>query len=252
MLRLAVLALAICPSAPAGAIIFDVDDRLTAVTSRDFTPVGIVTGGLNVIYGSGFLIDNCNVLTVRHVAGSVDRAVGQRLHFQSGRYSSDGKVVAAGPRSLGPSESRSIAADWMIIRLRQCLGKKIGYFRLSTVAAAVAGRRDGEIQNAGFPRDRKISGGVTVDPSCRILWSGNGQIAHDCATLSGNSGGPLLSLGRAGWVVIGINAAGWDWGTAVPFDPSKANIAVDVGSLSAEICSLVKVETGDLCAPPSD
>lgn len=242
MLRAALLLLALA-SASAAATVFDVDDRITAPPSANLAPVGIVTGGLNVAYGSGFLIDACTVLTVRHVAGPVVQAVGERLRFRSGRLSSEGVVVAAGPFQTGPTESRSIVADWMIVRLRHCLGRKLGFLRLSTVADAFAARPDARIEDAGFPRDRAIAAGLTVDPDCRVLWVGGGRIAHDCATLPGNSGGPLLARDSVGWVAIGINAAGWDRAAAEPFRASEANMAIDIGALLTEICSVIGRET---------
>ena len=209
-------------SASASATIFGVDDRISA-SSREFAPIGVVTGGEKVVYGSGFLVDACSVLTARHVGGSVEDLVGKRLTFQSGSLASEGRVVAAGPLQAGPSESRSIGKDWMIVRLSRCLGSQIGFLRLSTAAAVFAGRHEFKVEAAGFPRDRPIAAGVSIDPNCRVLWVGGGRIAHDCATIAGNSGGPLLARDSAGWVAIGINAAGSDVEKAVPFRASEAN-----------------------------
>ena len=70
MFRIA-LALLVLSSSVSDAAIFDRDDRMAATLN----PVGIVTGGEHIYYGSGFLIDRCDVLTARHVAGAPNLAV---------------------------------------------------------------------------------------------------------------------------------------------------------------------------------
>lgn len=251
MLRFVALVLLALVSGPAAAAIFAVDDRVTMPAGPELAAIGIVTGGENILYGSGFLIDACTVLTARHVGGSVDKLVGRQLTFHAGKLSSEGQIVAAGPFQSGSSEQRSIGKDWMIIRLSQCLGRQLGFLRLSTASAVFAGKHEFKVEDAGFPRDRAVTAGVTVDPDCRVLWVGRGMIAHDCATLPGNSGGPLIARDNAGWVAIGINAAGADRAAAEPFRATEANIAVDVSKLAPNICLFISKDTNEtLCASP--
>ena len=214
----------------ADAAIFDRDDRMAATLN----PVGIVTGGEKVYYGSGFLIDRCNVLTARHVAGNVFIVVGRRLVFRVGRSASRGTVVAAGPFQDNLSPSRSIGADWMLVRLDRCLGRKLGFLRVMSAVDAYAAERGAG--DAGFPRDRPMLPGPTVDADCRVLWVGGGRMAHDCATIAGNSGGPILARQGDGWVAIGINVAGDDRAQPRKFDATAANFAVDISSILSEIC----------------
>ena len=214
----------------ADAAIFDRDDRMAATLN----PVGIVTGGEKVYYGSGFLIDRCNVLTARHVAGNVFIVVGRRLVFRVGRSASRGTVVAAGPFQDILSPSRSIGADWMLVRLDRCLGRKLGFLRVMSALDAYAAERGAG--DAGFPRDRPMLPGPTVDADCRVLWVGGGRMAHDCATIAGNSGGPILARQGDGWVAIGINVAGEDRAKPLKFDAAAPNFAVDIGSILSDIC----------------
>ena len=232
MFRIA-LALLALSSSVSDAAIFDRDDRIAATLN----PVGIVTGGEKVRYGSGFLIDRCNVLTARHVAGNVLIAVGRRLVFRAGQAASPGTVVAAGPFQDNLSPSRSIGADWMLIRLDRCLGRKLGFLRvMSTVDAYATERGAGD---AGFPRDRPMRSGPTVDAECRVLWVGGGRMAHDCATIAGNSGGPILARQGDGWVAIGINVAGDDRALPLKFDAVGPNFAVDISSILSNICAFL-------------
>ena len=232
MFRIA-LALLALSSSVAEAAIFDRDDRMAATLN----PVGIVTGGENIYYGSGFLIDRCNVLTARHVAGNVLIAVGRRLVFRAGQSASRGTVIVAGPFQDNLSPSRSIGADWMLVRLDRCLGRKLGFLRVMSAVDAYAAERGAG--DAGFPRDRPMRPGPTVDAECRVLWVGGGRMAHDCATIAGNSGGPILARQGDGWVAIGINVAGADRAQPRKFDIAETNFAVDISSILSNICAFL-------------
>ena len=229
MFRIA-LALFALSSSVSDAAIFDRDDRMAATLN----PVGIVTGGEKVYYGSGFLVDRCNVLTARHIAGNVLVAVGRRLLFRAGQSESRGTVVAAGPFQDNLSTSRSIGSDWMLVRLDRCLGRKLGFLRVSSTDNAYSAKRGAG--DAGFPRDRPVRSGPTIDADCRVLWFGGGRMAHDCATIAGNSGGPILARQGDGWVAIGINVAGEDRAQPHKFDAAAPNLAVDIDSILPNIC----------------
>ena len=217
------------------AAIFGYDDRIAAT----FNSVGIVTGGENISYGSGFLVDHCNVLTARHVAGNVLIAVGRRLVFRAGDLASRGTVVAAGPFQDNMSTSRSIGADWMLVRLDRCLGRRLGFLRVTGTADAYAAGRAAPASDAGFPRDRPMQSGPTIDAACRVMWVGGGRMAHDCATIAGNSGGPILARQGDGWVAIGINVAGDDRAQPRKFDAAAPNLAVDIESILSNICAFL-------------
>lgn len=247
MLRLIASALLMLIPGTASAAIFVDDDRVTLRADRDLAPVGTVTGGLHVVYGSGFLIDECTVLTARHVGGSIDNILGTPLSFKAANLASVGIVVAAGQSDPGSSEQRSLDRDWMVIRLKHCLGRRLGFFHLSSAAALYAGNRVIKVESAGYPRDRLVSAGVTIDPDCRVFWVARGQMGHDCATLPGNSGGPLLVRRGDSLLAVGINAAGWDRARPEPFRANDANLAIDVGYIANAICRVIAKPNNVFC-----
>ena len=81
------------------------------------------------------------------------------------------------------------AADWVLMRLDKCLGKKLGFVTLATEPPALT--RD--LKSAGYPYDRRDRGGITVDPACRIAGTRQRVWLNDCAALAGNSGSPIFS-----------------------------------------------------------
>ena len=220
---------------------------MTLRADRDLAPIGTVTGGRHIVYGSGFLIDECTVLTARHVGGSIDDILGTPLSFNAAHLVSGGVVVAAGQSEPGSSEQHSLDRDWMIIRLKHCLGRRLGFFHLSSAAALYAGNRVIKVESAGYPRDRPISSGVTIDPDCRVFWVARGQMGHDCATLPGNSGGPLLVRDGDKWLAVGINAAGWDRATPEAFHANDANMAIDIGYIASAICRVIAKPDNGFC-----
>lgn len=241
MCRVPALALIALLATPTSAAIFGIDDRVTAPPLGQMAAIGVVTGGVGVLYGSGFLIDDCNVLTARHVVGDVEQAVGRRLTFRSGAASSDGEVVAAGRYWRVHAIERPIGADWLLLRLDRCLGRQLGHLPLATIARVSIENPRIKIEAAGYPRDRVIATGLTVDPDCAVIWNDGARIAHDCASLPGNSGGPLLIWDGARWVAIGIVSAAADRAKAEPFQPAEVNLAVDMNSILAVVRSATTI-----------
>lgn len=233
--------IALCSLASsAAAAIFDADDRQTIDPPFPLTSVGVVTGGENIAYGSGFLIDPCTVLSARHVAGDLLDPVGRRLLFTAGRRSSHGRVISAGPYQRFADARRAVHSDWLVIRLDKCLGLTLGYLTLGRLADSV------QVETAGYPRDRPLSK-ITLDKSCVVKFVRNGELYHDCATLPGDSGGPMLQEGRDGLVAIGINAAGYDWSRSVKFNASEANVAIATADLLETLCPLLAVDSNPGC-----
>jgi tetratricopeptide (TPR) repeat protein len=87
--------------------------------------------------------------------------------------------------------------DWVLLKLNDCFGDEAhgwGYLHLKPIATRELTRSGDTLQAAavGLPKD-KNERTLTEDPSCRII----GQMSesgwqHDCITLPGNSGGPVL------------------------------------------------------------
>ena len=227
--RLALIIVALCASCEVTASVFERDDRQTDTASS--WPVGIV-GGEWLGYGSGFLIDRCNVLTARHVVGS-GTVIGKRKRFRlqpwlvmNGDNSSRGTVIAAGDIAAGQSE------DWAMIRLDKCLGDRFGYFPIAGggfYTQGVSSRLQPALRAMGFPQDRGRHT-LTMDPQCEAKLRTERGLLHDCATMPGASGGPLLAwsgeLGR--YEAIGIIVAGFKTNRPTDFALDRANVAVDL------------------------
>jgi len=208
------LTIASIAQAPRAAV-FGVDDRqyVSTAPGSPYSPVGQVQVG-RASKATGTLISRCDVLTVQHAYGGFVPIFhdprGERASFfgsvgSAHSITSDGTIIAAGGwRRSNPKVSAYIAAqlpkvfdnvgaDWMIIRLDECVGNKLGWATLIT-------RRRGDwaiqrhLMNAGFPTDRNEKLGLSIDPDCAILGSTPRALFHDCATMPGNSGGPIFRL----------------------------------------------------------
>lgn len=227
--RLALIIVALCASCEVTASVFERDDRWSNITAN--WPVGIV-GDEWFGYGSGFLIDRCNVLTARHVVGS-GVVIGKRKRFRlqpwvsmRGDNSSRGTVIAAGTEVVGQSE------DWAMIRLDKCLGERFGFFPITGggfYTQGVSPRLKPALIAMGFPHDRGRHS-LTVDPQFEAKLRTDRGLLHDCATMPGASGGPLLAwsgeLGR--YEAIGIIVAGFKTNRPTDFVLDRANVAVDL------------------------
>jgi V8-like Glu-specific endopeptidase len=180
------------PLSGSGALIFGTDRRTTVTTDAGslFAPVGIVYGAPESEYATAFLLDDCHALTVRHVFGDRGSATGRKIIFAAN--------VDGPPDSWAKTPAWVIAAghgaartdDWALLRLRKCLGRTYGHVRLATRLPAPAE----PIGIAGYPGDRPLSGGLSIELGCHMRGLRSGAILHDCAALPGSSGGPLFRI----------------------------------------------------------
>lgn len=189
----------VVPVSGTDALIFGADRRMTVTTAPGslFGPVGIVYGGTGG-YATAFLVDDCHALTVQHVFGEGAPAKGRRTIVA---FNVDGppdswsasraKVVAdGGIEKNGASGIVGRVNDWALLRLSKCLGKTFGHVRLS---ARLPSRLQA-IGLAGYPGDRHLSEGLSIDTGCHTRGLRSLAILHDCAALPGNSGSPLFRI----------------------------------------------------------
>lgn len=201
----------------ASALIFGPDDRIMVSTrpGSPYAAIGIVYATTSGPLATGFLIDDCSVMTVRH---KVAENVGHRVHFQAGEIGrspnwedSGGVVVAVGSApSVDPSTEVG-PGDWAIIRLDRCLGKRFGHVIVENTAVGA----DEKVAMAGYPSDRNLEDGLFLDPSCALRGADKGMALHDCAMQPGNSGSPIFRpLGRDSkrLTVVAMNSGGWAYG----------------------------------------
>ncbi len=189
--------------------------------------------------GTATLVSPCHVLSAYHVAGGGEAVdAGTRATFYLGEGDDgpgfddfDHFALEAQARAIvwgnyRPPPSRGDAAlpsdrdqqngweDWALLKLDTCLGEEkygYGYMRLKAIATRELFRSGArlEARNLGFPVDRD-SAELWMDPECRVI----GQIyssgwQHDCITLPGNSGGPILIRDRddGGDRIVAINVS---------------------------------------------
>jgi V8-like Glu-specific endopeptidase len=203
------------------------------------------------------------VLTSQHILGQRASPIGRRLTFTGAlgskrEVSSTGTVVAAGgyeKHQAADQRSEARGTDWLLLRLDTCLGAALGYATLR-VGPKTAWELT-SVESAGYPMGRSRRAGLTVDPSCQIravyalVW------LNDCATLHGNSGGPIFRLsasgGRQQLEVFAIQSAGILQRKVMPFRQGWENQATPVSMILPQIRSYLSPRlslTKDARDPP--
>jgi lipoprotein NlpI/V8-like Glu-specific endopeptidase len=200
------------------------DDRL-AISRTKGTPMGAIGMVLRLDAdgaeaGTGFLVSPCHVMTAAHVVdGSNGISENQVLLFFVGSgnlgpadMKSDyfGALSPARPLVWGDykdsskgSTAERVAAfrqsnwhDWALLKLDRCLGDDgFGHFDLLPMTTRDFTRAGGfrSVTAVGLPADRG-NDRLTVDPACSLLGQVNAAgWQHDCTTMPGNSGGPVLA-----------------------------------------------------------
>ena len=153
--------------------------------------------------GSGFLINDCLVITNHHVVNEqvpADKVKNRQIIFYARNQSSDtsnpvikstGKVVAEGPYTGG----KDINNDWAIIKLDKALGRQVGH-----IGPIIADTNDASripVSSASFYADKKGNGmQLWEQKKCQIL----GEDAQnkntwltDCPAIPGASGSPVFA-----------------------------------------------------------
>ncbi|MBL8708790.1 MAG: trypsin-like peptidase domain-containing protein [Rhodospirillaceae bacterium] len=200
------------------------DDRVAEERLKG-TPMGAIgmvlrLDGDGAEAGTAFLVSPCHILTAAHVvAGRDGISESQVLLFFAGsgnlgprelRADFFGALSPARPLVWGDyregdtgSTAERIAAfrsnswnDWALLKLDRCVGDEgFGYLGLLPITTGDFMRQGGRraVTAVGMPADR-ANDTLTVDPACTLL----GQVEaagwqHDCTTMPGNSGGPVLA-----------------------------------------------------------
>ncbi len=209
----------------ASAAGFGPDDRVAKTREKGtiYGAIGLVVHSTNIETeaGTGFLVSPCHVMTAYHVVAGKRNITGSDTatfyvgegnegpDYSGGRRYAEG--TTAHPLAWGSfidGESDVVAQrvkatqsngwnDWVLLKLDRCLGDPEngwGYLKLAPLATRDLTRsgETPEVIAIGLPKD-KDEESLTEDPSCRII----GQMyesgwQHDCLTLPGNSGGPIL------------------------------------------------------------
>jgi lipoprotein NlpI/V8-like Glu-specific endopeptidase len=212
---------------PAAAVAFGEDDRHAIARTK-----GTEGGAIGLVFyqaasgqfaaGTGFLVSPCHVLTAYHVAAGgerVDETTASTFYVGDGKTGPDfpdlnrfaessparpvlwGRYVRLNEESnllvRAQSVERNGWEDWALLELEKCFGGKpynYGYLKLAPVSTReiMKGGANIAARSVGLPGD-KSARSLWEDPTCRMI----GQIyasgwQHDCITIPGNSGGPIL------------------------------------------------------------
>jgi lipoprotein NlpI/V8-like Glu-specific endopeptidase len=212
---------------PAAAVAFGEDDRRPVARLQ-----GTEGGAIGLVFyqaadgqfaaGTGFLVSPCHVLTAYHVAAGgekVDETTASTFYVGQGKIGPDfpdlnrfaessiarpvvwGRYVRLNDNTnllvRAQSVERNGWEDWALLELDKCFGAKpysYGYLKLSPVSTREIMRGGASIaaRSVGLPGDQSAKS-LWEDPTCRLI----GQIyasgwQHDCITIPGNSGGPIL------------------------------------------------------------
>lgn len=197
-------------SFPASGNVFYRDRRVTEPLPSDspLRAVGHLTNQKDGARGTAFLVGPCHALTNYHVAFADEEAGNYNeisLFETPGFAPVEARPVASG--KYRPDMKNRNDHDWALLRLKECLGEKVGWLSLRALSKDALTSPGTTVFSIGFPSDRTIDS-PTIDRQCRIHredLDGAGGWRHDCATRTGNSGGPLLwidSSGRAHVVAL--------------------------------------------------
>ncbi len=219
---------------------------MAAANARSiYAPIGMVWADKLT---TGFMVDNCHALTVQHAFKDGFSPLGREVLFgalivdEKNWTWSWGKVVATGGLEQARDYDAARTSDWVLLKLRKCIGKTLGYVRLVSGDPANLP----ELQSAGYPGDRRWADGITIDPSCRMHGARRGSWLNDCAALGGNSGSPIFSQlrerGRIRLQVFAMQSAAYPNDRLnAAYVASEANVATPVATILPFIEKFLKV-----------
>lgn len=231
------------------AAIYYSDDQVQVPRTGAYAPIGIVVPSeRGKDAGTGFLVDACHVLTTQHIETTRPEMptapVKKFFFFGVGPYMGFEKPVAGFVVAQGGYDDRYDARskDWMLIRLNECVGMRIGYLKIAPIKIARLYKVD--LKMAGYPDSRHHARGVWMDPSCTVKGARANYWLHDCASDKGSSGAPLFYLTHdaTGPVlnVVALHQAGVHGTLKKAWDADSSNIAVRMDRVYESIAQIIK------------
>lgn len=216
-------------------------------TSKEYqqmNAIGVVYPEGKQYLGTGFLVDDCHVLTNAHVAfkEGVAGAKGARVHFSVGHSKVKGKQfeyadIGGTVIEHGDYTSHTLSdvnSDWTVIRLDQPIGKKVGSIAVYQMDPENLKNRD--VITVGYPGDltnnAKDLSKIFGDRKCKLLgMSVYGFEYHTCQTMPGQSGSPVMSKAKDGkFYALAMISGDNGFSLERKTEGSKANTAVSFDS----------------------
>ncbi|MEZ5832063.1 MAG: trypsin-like peptidase domain-containing protein [Dongiaceae bacterium] len=213
--RFAALAALLAAMVATSAWVFYADDRLPSHSAR----IGILTIDLPEGRGAGtaFLVDECGILTNFHVVFGPWYVTALRppshdftatftlteVTLPDGSHPQARAIPVVWGDYLGADRHlRKPEADWAYLTLDRCLGAQYGYFDLTFGYGDAPPVKS--YSAIGYSTGRQM-----IDPDCSAradpAIAGN-ALLHDCATQTGDSGGPII---RDGTLTVVALASGY-------------------------------------------
>ena len=189
---------------------------------KQFAPIGSITsendqvvGGKNqpglkaTIHGTAFLVSPCLIMTNSHVVfgNNLNPASPEKykMKFEAGeKGGANYEIAEATPIKFGLRGSLTdYVNDWTLLQLDKgrdgkCMGERIGWLNpVNTDENAI----DHQLFTAaGFPSDRSKDQ-LTIQKDCRLIYNeanGDAILSTTCPGVTGNSGGPVLTMSETG------------------------------------------------------
>jgi len=250
------LALAIAAADPALANVFALDgedprvEQGRADFGRLYMPIGAIVTPEPVAIsfdgkrkvrtrGTGFLVSPCHVLTNYHAVFGIDpKAADSSRAFRVRFTVGDGplqQVVGGQPVFWGAFNDK-VEHDWALVRLDECVGAEPEFGWMELRAQAPESMAGLQVALAAFPSDRPRDR-LWKQANCQVrsMQSGTSKILHDCAVVTGSSGGPIIDYygGTPSVVAIQCGELNASKTLIAAYDPRYANTAVTVAEIFA-------------------
>jgi V8-like Glu-specific endopeptidase len=229
-----------------------------------FAPIGLIwtnhrvahqygpRSRMNLDMGTAFLVSPCYILTAYHVVFGNQYIEPDAKQDYSMTFSTHGMKARAVPVQHGPF-NHTDGGDWALLHLdsdaaHPCLGENpsIGWTKLAPLGADEAPHQS--LSTAGYPSDKSISSLWRQD-TCHLYQKQSdiqalGLWTTDCATEPRASGAPLFFVrdGVLNVVAVMHGHFGGEGNAVLPrWDPTRANLAVDVGEIVASNPDVLKL-----------